>query len=200
MGSAKSGHNQIDWWRPISFDTQTVPRAVTLTSCVFSPHNVFMCFFDTCNNQRLFPLRALTVSSSSLETQRVFFEVGTGNAYELPGFQCGCCSTGSRVFYFYTVERWFRRFRDHVASIFRVNQFQWRFRYVLSKSRNKQTNTARCGNPKDCHQCSYGVDEFLASYGQHSCINPWSCRAVACSMLPAYCDSLVFYVLCSLLK
>ena len=26
---------------------------------------------------------------------------------------------------------------QHVASIFMVNQFQWRFRYVLSKSRNK---------------------------------------------------------------
>jgi len=28
---------------------------------------------------------------------------------------------------------------QHVASIFMVNQFQWRFRYVLSKSRNKHT-------------------------------------------------------------
>jgi hypothetical protein len=28
---------------------------------------------------------------------------------------------------------------QYVASIFRVNQFEWRFGYILSKSRNKQT-------------------------------------------------------------
>lgn len=28
---------------------------------------------------------------------------------------------------------------QYVAFIFRVSQFQWGFRYVLSKSRNKQT-------------------------------------------------------------
>jgi len=30
VDSAKSGHLQIDWWKPISFDTRKVPRAVTL--------------------------------------------------------------------------------------------------------------------------------------------------------------------------